>query len=179
MALGADCGVLLRRHGQLHHERRARVLRHGPRWRVLPEDGRGASQMANARLQPDRPGHLGRGPDSQRPLRPALYLRHVRYGALLHAYRDWLVHPALEAPRTSPPLPLHRIPVAARALRHHRRRMDAEHHRHTTHRSFLGGRDRADRRARIPVLETYEQEYVPHFLISFATFAESFASFAV
>ena len=108
-----DCGLLLRRHGQLHHERRSRLLRHGAGRRLLPENGAGPSQVAHPGLQPDRARHLGRDPDRERPLRPALHLRDVRHGAVLHAHRDWSVHPALEAARHTASLPLHGIPLAA------------------------------------------------------------------
>ena len=69
MAFGADRCLLFRRDGQLHHERRPRLLRHGARRCLLPEDGAGSSQVAHAGIQPDRTGNLGRDFDGQRPLR--------------------------------------------------------------------------------------------------------------
>ena len=136
VAFGADCGLLLRRHGQLHHERRPRVLRHGAGRSLLPEDGAGPSQVAHAGIQPDRTRNLGRDPDGQRPLRPALHVRNVRHGAVLHHDRDRPVYPALEAARHSASLSLHRISLAARDLCLDRRRLDAEHDFHATHRSL-------------------------------------------
>ena len=107
VAVGADCGFLLRRDGELHHERRARLFRHGAGRRLLPEDGGGPSQVADARVQPDRPGHLGRGAYCERPLRPALHLRDVRHGAFVHHDRGRACSSCAGSGRTF------RVPIAA------------------------------------------------------------------
>ena len=80
---------------------------------LLPENGGGPSQVAHPGVQPDRARHLGRDSYRERPLRPALHLRDVRHGALLHHDRDRPVYFALEAAGHSASLPLHRISLAA------------------------------------------------------------------
>ena len=116
---------------------------------------------------------------AQRSLRPALYLRDVRHGALLHADGDRLVHSALEAPGNSAALSLHGISLAAGDLCIDRRRLDAEYDRHASHGSLLG---RAIVLIGVPgylYWKRMSRKAAALFLISLATFADSFASFAV
>ena len=97
--------------------------------------------------------------DAERTLRPALHLRDLRHGAVVHADGDRDVLAALEAAGDSAPVPLHGISVAARDLRLIGSRVDAEHDHHAAHRSVLGNRDRADRRAGISVLEAQQPRF--------------------
>ena len=85
---------------------------------------------------------------AERALRPALHLRHLWHGAVVHADGDRHVLAALEAAGHSAALPLHGISVAAGDLCVDRRRVDAEHDHHAPDRSILGNGDRAGRRAR-------------------------------
>src|SRR5208282_178705 len=117
-------------------------------------------QVAHARLQPDRPRHLGRGANHERPLRPALHLRHLWHGALLHVDRHRPVRVALETTRRAPPLSLHRLPVAARALRYRRSFLDAQHNYPAANRGLLGRCDCADRRAGVSVLEVERSQNI-------------------
>ncbi len=64
---------------------------------------------------------------AERTLRPALHLRHLWHGALVHPDRHRAVRIALEKTRRSAPLPLLGIPMAARDLYSGRGHLDAEH----------------------------------------------------
>src|SRR3982074_942377 len=109
--------------------------------------------MADARLQPHRTRDLGRRPYSERPLRPALHLRDVRHGAVLHSDGDRYVSVALEASGHSAPIPLHGISLVARDLRADWHSMDAEHHHHAPERIASGHGDCAAGHTRLSVLE--------------------------
>ena len=78
------------------------------------EIGGGPSQVANPRLQPDRARNLVSYSYRERSLRPALHLRDVRHGALVHHDRAWAFHFALEAAGHTTSVSLHRISLAAR-----------------------------------------------------------------
>src|ERR1700722_10092941 len=114
--------------------------------------------MADAGVQPDGTGRVGRGADPERALRPALHLRDLWHGAVLYAHGNRNVPVALEAAGNSAALPVHGISVAARHLRADRRRVDAEHNYHPAHASVLGNGDRAHRGAWIFVLEAQWSE---------------------
>ncbi len=127
IAHAAATNFVLQRGGGLHPVGFTCLSRHGTRRRFLSPHGRHPSQVADARLQPNRPRHLGRGSHHERTLRPALYLRHLWHGALVHADRHRAVRFALETTRRSPPIPLHRIPMAARDLYSGRGYLDPQH----------------------------------------------------
>src|SRR5262249_21020317 len=116
LAVGGNRTLLLWCHGQLHAVRRSRLLRHGPGRCFFQAYGRSSSQMANAGLQPDWTGYMGLLAHREWALRSALHLRDLWNGPVVHADRDWLVRPAMEAPRRSSSLPLHWLPLAAGLL---------------------------------------------------------------
>ena len=59
LVVGASGDLVFQRSGKLHVIRRPRVFGNGTRWSLLQEHGAGASALADACVQPHRPGHLG------------------------------------------------------------------------------------------------------------------------
>ena len=109
-------------------------------------------------FQLDWPGYLGSDSHRQRPLRPALYLRDVRHGAVLHHDGDRHVHSALEAAGCCAALSLHGIPMAAGDLRSDRYGVDSEHDCYPAQRGVLGDGDCVVGRAGIFVLEAQQPQ---------------------
>src|SRR5215469_2921665 len=83
--------------------------------------------MADAGVQPYWPRGLGGYSDAQRAIRSALYVRHVRDGAVLHADRDWVICAALETARRAKAVPLYGLSLAASYLCIDGGSLDLEH----------------------------------------------------
>src|SRR3974377_5146 len=101
MALVDDRNLLLQRRSHLHAFGGARLSSHGPGRRLLQAHGGNSSKMADTSLQLDWSRDLVRGTNTERQVRPAVHVRHIRNGAFVHTDRDRHVLAALEAARNS------------------------------------------------------------------------------
>src|SRR5512135_2150373 len=96
MVIADDCDFLFQRGCDMHALRCPCVHGNGAGWRLLQEDGRDPSKVANAGVQPDWTRYLGGGAHHQWTLRSTLHVRDLRHGAVVHADGDRAVLAALE-----------------------------------------------------------------------------------